>query len=270
MPDRTEAVRLPVELGANHGYFAYPSISPGGDLIAWGFASRIQEDRAYNKARYSLGLYSLTERKWKTYGDFDEIGATAFSADGSKIAFVAQHDNKPREYKRDLFIFDVAKETWTSAPCQERLWVNASLGWSPDAKRLAVNIDRGDKGGSMAAVLDLDTGSVHPLGQGSNPSWSPSGEWISYYDPSGSKCLLVRPDGTSLKTIRKLSQSAFSYRRFGYGGPVWSPDSRQILLSEMKGDGDYIDVVLVNVETGQVTKRAKNCLSVFGWASSRR
>jgi Tol biopolymer transport system component len=256
-PNGAETIKPPAEVGANHGYFAYPSISPRGDLIAWGFATGVQEKRA----RFTLGVYSLAERKWKTYGDFDNIGATVFLSDGSKIAFVAMQQNK-----RTLMIFDVAKETMTNAPYPKGMPEAASLSWSPDAKRLAVEIQRGEKN-SLVAVLDLDTGNVQTLGEGFNPAWSPNGEWIAYFDPAGAKCIVVHPDGTGAKVVKKVSQLLVSFRRFGWGGPVWSPDSRQMLLSEMKGDGDYIDVVLVDVGSGRETKKARNGLPVFGWAN---
>lgn len=262
--DRTESAKPPVEVAANEGYFAPPSISSTGQLIAWGFATRVEEERASHKVRYAMGLYSLQKSKWETFGDFDDIGAASFSLDSSKVAFVAEHEGK-----RELLVLDVNSAALTRAPYPRGMPAFATLSWSPDAKRLAIEIQRGEKN-SLVATLDLDTGEMRGLGEGSNPSWSPNGQWIAYYDASGSSCLLVRPDGTSLRTIRKLKQSAFSYRRFGWGGPVWSPDGQQMLLNEMKGNGDYIDVVLVNLETRQVITKAKNCLPVFGWASQER
>jgi hypothetical protein len=38
----------------------------------------------------------------------------------------------------------------------------------------------------------------------------------------------------------------------------------------MKGDGDSIDVMLVDLETGRATRKAKNGLPVYGWASLSR
>jgi Tol biopolymer transport system component len=137
----------------------------------------------------------------------------------------------------------------------------STMSWSPDAKRLAVD-SRG-----RVAVLDLATGNVQPLVEGSKPAWSPSGEWIAYFEPGGAKCFLVHPDGTGVKVIKKLRQALFSYRSFGWGGPVWSPDSRRLLLDEMKDDGDYHDTVLLDVESDKDTTMAKNSWPVFGWAA---
>jgi len=260
-PAHSYAIKPPVEVGYNHGYFVDPTISPCGDLVAWGFATEFREGHSEHAARFALGVFSLATNTWKTFGDFDGIGIIGFSSDGSKIAFVATQQNR-----RQLLIFDVAKETMTNAPYPKGM-PGASLGaWSPDGKRLAIEIQRGEKG-RQVEVLDLATGNVQSLGEGFNPAWSPSGEWIAYFDPSGAECLVVHPDGSGAKVVRKLRQSWFSYRRFGEGGPVWSPDGKRILLNEMKGDGDYIDVMLVDLESGRATRKAKNGLPVYGWAS---
>ena len=263
-PSRVQALRPLGEVAANQGYFVYPSISPRGDLLAWGFAKELQTERTEHRARFALGVFSLREEKWKTYGDFDDIGATAFSGDGSKIAFVAEQRNK-----KELLILDVLKGTITNAPYPRGMPESASLSWSPDETQLAIEIQRGEKN-PIVAILDLKTGNVQALGEGVNPTWSPTGEWISYYDPAGAKCLLVHPDRTGLKVTKKLSQSIISYRRFGWGGPVWSPDGKRLLVNEIKGDGPHLDVVLLDLESGESTTKLKNGLPAFGWVAGRQ
>lgn len=122
---------------------------------------------------------------------------------------------------------------------------------------------------TWVAVLDIGTGRMQVLGEGTLPVWSPNGEWIAYFDPGYAKCLLVHPDGSGLRVLKKLHQSVFfTYRRFGWGGPVWSPNSKQMLLTEMKGNLDHVDVVLLDIETGRETTKARNGLPVFGWATA--
>jgi Tol biopolymer transport system component len=193
------------------------------------------------------------------HGDFDDIKATAFSSDGSKVAFGAQQQDH-----WGVLIFEIATRTMTTVPSQQGL-PTSSMSWSPDAKRLAVEIPRRDRS-PLVAVLDLETGNVRTLGEGSDPAWSPNGEWITYFDPDGAKCFVVHPDGTGARVVKRLRQALFSYRRFGCG-PVWSPDSRRLLLDEMKGDGDYHDTVLLDLESGREIKKAGNGLPVFGWAA---
>ncbi len=269
-PDRVLSLKPPVEVGYNDAYFVYPSLAPRGDLVAWGFAVAFQKNRASNWARFALGVYSIKEEKWKTYGDFDDIGTPAFSPDGSKIAFVAVEPIKGE----NLLIFDVASEEMRVANVNAKgsrekggIPEKATLGWSPDGKRLVVEFYR-SKGPSLIAVIDPSTAEVKPIGEGTDPAWSPTGEWIAYHDEAGKKCMLVHPDGTGTKIAREVHSTFVTYRRYGYA-VVWSPDGKKLLLNEMKGDFRYIntDIVLLDLETGRSTTKAKNGLAAFGWAS---
>jgi len=73
----------------------------------------------------------------------------------------------------------------------------------------------------------------------------------------------VRPDGTETKTVRNLGR-IFGYRMFA-SGVVWSPDGKQLLLNEMKGEGPKIDVMLLDLASGEVKRKSRNGLPVFGW-----
>jgi Tol biopolymer transport system component len=258
-PAEVQILKPPFDLSANQGYFAFPSISPKGNLVAWGFGVPQAKGQKKDHVRYALGIYSIASRKWRTYGDFDEIGYTAFSRDGSKVAFVARtHD------KDELLIFDVANEKMSKAPYHNGMPESGGLSWSPDRKHLAVVIQRGDQP-EQVAVLDLTNGNVRPLGEGYEPAWSPTGEWIAYY--AGQKCNLVHPDGTGRKTVKNLARNILlhGYRSFN-GGLVWSPDGKQLLLNEIKGDGPNLDVMLLDLASGQSSKKSENSLPIFGWA----
>jgi len=179
-PDGELKLRPPIDEGYNGGYFAFPGISPRGDAVAWGFAVARQENRKQNRARFALGVYSLPHQQWKTFGDFDGIGIAAYSSDGSRIVIVADGNGE-----RQLLIFDVARETWTSAPYPTgELRRQTTMGWSPDNTRLVVEVQRGGLPYSpqmsqadadrnpVIAILDIPSGKVHKLGEGFNPTWS--------------------------------------------------------------------------------------------------
>jgi len=275
-PDRTKSLRPPVDVGYNRGYFAYPSLAPSGDVIAWGFSTGWEKDRPSNRARFALGTYSIAHQRWKTHGDFDDIGNTAYSPTGSRIAFVVRQQSR-----NELLVFDVVRETMTTAPYPSGgLRTKASMGWSPDATRLVVEIQRGglpyspqmskadEERKSVIGVLDLQTGSVQIFGEGRDPTWSPTGEWIAYFDLQGAKCLLMHPDGTGLRPRLTLRRSWFLGRSFSGTGAVWSADGTQLLLNV--ANGDELDVVLLDVASGRSTRKTSRGLPVFGWAPYRR
>jgi hypothetical protein len=256
-PEGVQLLKPPVDIKTNGGYFAFPSISPKGDLVAWGFAIALDQQRQEHRARFALGIYSTLSHEWKTFGNFDQIGYTAFSLDGSKVAFVGM-----REGKNELLIFDLAAEKLSSAPYPRGMPESDGLSWSPDGKQLAIVVERGEKP-SQIAVLELQTGDVRPLGEGYQPAWSPTGEWIAYY--AGQKCMVVHPDGTGTRTIKDVS-GGFRYRSFNWG-LVWSPDGQQLLLNEIKADGPDLRVMLLDLASGKFSKKSDNGLPAFGWAS---
>ena len=104
-PHNERTLHPSVDEGYNRGYFAYPTIAGGTGAVAWGFATGWDETRSRHKARFVLGVYSRADQTWRTYGDFDDIGDTGISSDGTKVAFVARVRNR-----LTLQIFDVTTE----------------------------------------------------------------------------------------------------------------------------------------------------------------
>ena len=265
-PDHVVPIKPPSEIPANDGVLVFPSISPRGDAIAWGFAVQgvPAEDAGLRETRFVLGIFSLNARKWKTYGAFGGIANPVFSPDGSKVAFSGGDKNDS-----NFFILDLATETMTKLPnlSQTEAKALSILSWSPDGKQFAIERRKDRK--DLVGVLDVNTSKVQIIGEGSQPTWSPNGEWIAYYDTSKHSCILAHPDGTAGKVIRKAGRSRFGFQRwFGWGGPVWSPDSKHLLLSEIKGVQPGVVVVLVDVDDGRTQTKLQDGLPVFGWAGS--
>jgi Tol biopolymer transport system component len=261
MTGGTQVLRPPVDLKANGGYFVRPSISSNGNLISWGFAVA-NDDSRDRLVRFTLGVYSTAQHKWRMYGDFDLLTATSFSPDGSRIAFTA--NVRGRDH-RELSV--LAIQTGTIKRIKYVAAVQPS--WSPDSKKLVVNIQQGFDKEPILAIIDIDTGEMKTIAEGGEaPAWAPSGEWIAYLAHSGERCVLVHPDGTGRKILSEAKSTLFTYRKFGYA-VVWSPDGKKLLLNKLRNDAGKLDVVLVDIETGRSTTKLKNSPPVFGWLAYR-
>jgi Tol biopolymer transport system component len=248
-------LKLPMPLGP----LSYPTLAPDGNRVASGLLSsgtRIPR-------RFVLGVLSVKEQGWKTYGDFEGIGVAAFSPDGTRAAFAAEQAEKNHAF----LILDIPSGKMTTVAQLASVPERAGLSWSPDGKRLTAEMQRSDEPPAIA-VFDPYTEKVKILGKGVDPVWSPTGEWIAYSDETRQKCFLIHPDGTGAKVIRDLSRKLGGYRLIFYGA-VWSPDGSRILLNEMKGEGPNIDVVLVDLASGKVTGKSRNGLAVLGWATEK-
>jgi Tol biopolymer transport system component len=115
--------------------------------------------------------------------------------------------------------------------------------------------------------LEISSGEVADIGEGDYPAWSPDGNWIAFFAAEGSKCVLVRADGTTRRVLMQVRRITLltSYKQLGLGIPVWSPDGQELLLAEMVGD-DSMNVLLVRVQDGRELRRARKHLPAFGWA----
>ena len=77
--------------------------------------------------------------------------------------------------------------------------------------------------------------------------------------------MLVHPDGTGATIVMTLKDGWFTHREFDWGGPVWSPDSTQLLVN-VRNNGDRPDeVVLVDLATRKTVRKSRESLPLFGW-----
>jgi dipeptidyl aminopeptidase/acylaminoacyl peptidase len=261
-----------------------PALSPKADKVAWGVAlpDVTGDENCRNslvvcpmadtpKRKSVMALYSIRNKSWKLYGDFcpGGVGSATFSADGTKVAFSAKSrsgnpdcDSNPDK----LQILDLATGKLTPITYSDEVMHNARLSWSPDGKYLVGQLGAWVELNKRIVVIDVLSGIGRIIAEGTNPSWSPKGDWIAYTDSSGEKCVLIHPDGTGSKMVRNLSKGSFSYKIFFYG-VVWSPDGNKLLFNEAYGALESsLDVAMLDLATGKVTIRSKHGPAVFGWS----
>lgn len=253
-PRESYVLSPPSDEPYNRGYFIQPSVTARGDVVAWGFATRWTGRRA----RFALGLYSLQNKKWQTYGDFARLKAVKVSPSGRKVAMLAAKT----EGEPELLILDVATGAIAKGPYQRGMW--GILSWAPDEERLLADIDR-DGDSPTFGLLDLKAGTVRVVSKGFGAQWSPDGESIAYFS-SPKQCALIRPDGTGVRQL----MTAGAGRHFVTAGPIWSPDSKQLLLNVSKDNRMLTDVVLLTLADGSATTKSSTGLPVYGWAAITR
>jgi len=231
-----------------------------------------------------VGTYSMADSRWTDYKGLEVFdGDVAISADGSKLACVTRSIAGAPSHIR---ILDVKAGKVTVAP-EAADNAGPALSWSPDGRRIAfVRDDKISRNGvpvpslRSVYVLNIESGTVSKIADGAWPSWSPSGEWIAFFDhsphrddPKGgwyatnaNRVSLMRPDGTDSRVLFAFDDDEDLRRH-----PVWSPDSKTILINRFRDDGvnPRQDIYLLDLANPKLTKKFKNTVPVYGWASAK-
>lgn len=248
-----------------------PALAPAADRVAWGLG--LHDDTRREKLKSVLGVYSLLDKSWKTYGDFcvNGIGWVVFSPDGRKVAFASKAgltsaDSYCFGNPIVLQILDLATGRFTPIPYPGGVFQSARLTWSPDGKYLAGQIGAWSSPTNQIVVIDVGSGSGKVITGGTNPSWSPKGDWIAYEDKNNQKCMLIHPDGSGAKVLRKgPGRGFFGHWIIPYGAE-WSPDGAKLLFNETEVDGSRSQVTVLDLSSGKLTELSRNSRLVLGWA----
>ena len=268
-------------------YSVIPALAPGGDRIAWGLTVPDDSDRTKcdpsivtcalpgpTQYKSVMGVYSLRDKTWKTYGDFCDMGSgsAVFSPDGTKIAFEARMRGSSGDCDSGngtvaLLILDLATGQFAQVPDTASVEIKARISWSPDGRYLAAQF--GSWGASRIALIEIGSWVQKTIADGADPSWSPNGDWIAFESNDyGDRCIIIHPDGTGTRPVFRVGHR-WSLWDWGIPmGAVWSPDEKTILLTEQDFWGTT-DVVSVDLATGKVKKMPHGTPSVFGWVLQR-
>lgn len=258
-----------------------PSMPADGHLIA---SARIADNASAaprSRPLLTVSIYSM-DNGWRDYTNLETLGGTvAISADGSRIAFVK---GSTAEAPARLQFLDIKTGAVRIGP--ESTKDAGDITWSPDGRRIAFDREVARSADEKAIpplraiyVLDVERGTASKLADGISPSWSPSGEWIAFYDCSpgrdevkkgwyavnANRVSIVRPDGKGYKTL-----VTFHRDESLNVPPVWSPDSKSILLNRPRDeDKATMDIYLLDLATLKLTRKFENAPPVFAWLGAK-
>ena len=241
----------------------FPSISRDGKLIA---CARLKSS---SPQRVAIATYSIEKRSWVEYAEVDDVWALAISPDNRKLAYVSNDvvGDSPL-----LHVLDMDSKLTNIFPAQ--ISVPSAISWSPDSDRITYQTDQSphdpNRFEPLINVADVKSGQTRVIGAGKYPSWSRSGEWITYIDQLGQQAKLVHSDGSGERTLATPPHNLWGVRGQFLFPPVWSPDSTQLLLNEV-WDVETLqtDVLLFNAATGKLEKKYGSRMAVLGWAEAR-
>lgn len=207
-------------------------------------------------------------------------GSVAISADGSELACVT---GTAGESPSRIEFLDIKSGAVAIGP--ESTAGAGHISWSPDGRRIAFDRDARRSADGKAIpplrviyVLELATGKASKIADGMSPSWSPSGEWIAFYDyqpgrdnvskgwyaDNANRVSLIRPDGTDHKVL-----VTFNSEESLNVPPVWSPGSGSLLVNRYHDyDKGTMDIYLFELATQKLTKKFGIVPPVYAWAAA--
>ena len=178
------------------------TMSPDGTKIA---LEVVRWEGAVRAA--SLGVVRWDGSDLQQYPGIQTLN-TCWSHDQSKIAMTAFS-----KANTTLGIFEVASKQLHTFEPQSEIDPKShftSQCWSRDDAQLVYETEGNVK------VYEIGNRKWRILAKGTQPTWSPDGDWIAYRD--GATYFAIRPSGEDKKTLFNKTRAV--------SGLYWSPDSR--------------------------------------------
>jgi Tol biopolymer transport system component len=192
----------------------------------------------------------------------------AWSPDGTTIAFgafVGELDAQGRG-EAELFLMD--SDGGNVRRITERPGTDLPPSWSPDSSRIVwsgttVPSDPSQTATTVLFMMDIASGQITELGEGSDPVWSPDGQHIAFVlaeePPPGTVQLRTNLDVYTLN-VDTGERRQVTQGRPTDEWPAWSPDGQRIAFVSTR-DNAQGEIYVTNADGSDVRRLTENDLA---------
>jgi roadblock/LC7 domain-containing protein len=207
-------------LTAERAHDFYPVFSPDGGMVMFS-SNRGGAFNLYLMLLQSDILTKLTE-------NLGEISASAFSFDGSLIAFANSVEGQPA----DLWL--MTREAANPRRLYDGTGNIASMAWSPNGKSIAFVMSQPETPGMYEAyLLDIESGQVSSVtngrlvGAGGSIDWSPDGQFLLFFAGAPGENEIIRYEILTGEFLQLSSGG-------NNAAPSFSPDGQWIVFNSQR------------------------------------
>jgi len=250
---------------------ATPSLSRDGSRVAFVHLASTRPRRE------AVAVLDVTTKAQKEVFAARAVWGISWSPDGRRLAVVADGEG---DSGHNLFVIDLM-----SASARQLTRGDLDLGgmtyavsdyappsWAPGGRELALELRRtgpGANNGSAGVIVvwDLESNVYHKLADGVDPSWSPAGDSIAFFDGTRKKCFAIKSDGSHKELLFSATRG---WLGVGGGAPlvfplVWSPGGSRVIWHEWV-DADLVtEIYQRDLKTRKVRHIGRSELQVVDW-----
>ncbi len=250
MPIVSAAIVLILGLGLTYGAIAklgsFPSMAGAGSKANEAKVIYLNADENKHKQLFIVGTQGSDPLKLTDTAN--GVADFAISPDQKQLIYIEQTE----DIEYNLWLMNlISKENRLVTSCKEA--VCGQPIWSPDGNHVVYEYMALDGGASSLWWFDVASGKAQPVFQeerlpGTNPRWSPNGEWLSYATPDGIR--LYHLESGESRLIENILGAAVQ----------WSPDSESILLRDVviKQDQFITQLFLYDLPSETITNLNAN------------